>query len=213
MHSNWGFEQMPNFFLPLPHNPHSPPNHRQAGLQLCAGALAIVPAPDYFSYLQGCQHLTVLLHCWLMDDVNAQETVPPAANFFSRCFLPWFFKNSLLSASESSLSNLAFHDFIPPRFCRPHVGEVVVPSIRHIGWNQSPGFSPTSVRPAISHSGISQTYAKPKPDAGNLDHGFGECLCSDCASFCYLPNEDTVFSLWSICSSAKCYATCNPMPQ
>lgn len=26
--------------------------------------------------------LTVLLHCWLIDDVNLEKTVPPAANFF-----------------------------------------------------------------------------------------------------------------------------------
>lgn len=95
---------MPNFFFPFPITFFSPPNSHQAGLQLCAEPLAIFQAPDYFSYLSCCQNLTVLLHWWLIDDVNLEETVPPAADFFFMMFSSLIFKNSPLSDSESSLS-------------------------------------------------------------------------------------------------------------
>lgn len=54
---------------------------------------SICQVSDYFSYPSCCRDLTDLLHCWLIDDVNLQETVPPAAKFF-KIFSSWILKNS-----------------------------------------------------------------------------------------------------------------------
>lgn len=42
---------------------------------------------DSFSRSSCCRNLTVLLHCWLIDDVSLEEMVPPAAKFFKMFFL------------------------------------------------------------------------------------------------------------------------------
>lgn len=201
MHSNWGFEQMPNFFFPFPTTFFSPPNNRQAGLQLCAKPLAIFQAPDYFSYLSGCQNLTVLLHWWLIDDVNLEETVPPAANFF-KMFSSLIFKKF---PSERFRKQSLWR--APPAWLFPRVSPCLQTTD---GWGSCssypahwlkliPKFPTISECTAFSNSVISYTdMLKAQTDAGMLEHGFVEFLCSDYASFCYLPNKVTVFSLWSI---------------
>ena len=84
----------PEHTLLPPSQPHSifSPQIPAMQLQLCCRA-AFHFSGVYFSCPSCCWNLTVLLHCWLNDDVNLEETVPPVANFF-KMFSSLIFKNS-----------------------------------------------------------------------------------------------------------------------
>lgn len=69
----------------------SPPKSQPRGSSCAVEWLPIFQVSDYFSCPSIHWNLTVLLHCWLIDDVNLEETVPPAANFFKMFSL--IFKN------------------------------------------------------------------------------------------------------------------------
>lgn len=202
MHSNWGFEQMPNFFFPFPITFFSPPNNHQAGLQLCAEPLAIFQAPWLFLLSLGLPEFdsspTLVVDWWCQ--LRGDSTT--SSQFFSRCFLLWFLKIPLWAIQKAvslkGTSSLALSDFISP--CLQTTSGWGSCSSYPAHWLKLiPKFPTTSECTAFSNSVIAYTdMLKAQTDAGILEHGFGEFLCSDNASFCYLPNKVTVFSLWSI---------------